>query len=191
MSMHVLTRIEVFCMAKIRHLVFISFHFNFLQGWRWKKTPNQFHSVCSRNRNKQERAVFRAVTIPNRSTFSFSHTLIFIIFFIKILSGFSLVKYQWEPGHGIHHWHTDDTEEDRWLSIPSTSILNKEVLPLCTSIYIFFICLSSPRHQQVPLVFPQTFPRLITAQGVCNETKQEFKMWSLINREAVVVTRAR
>lgn len=106
----------------------------------------------------------RSEQFPELSGFSFSffHTLIFINFFIKSLSGLPLVKHQ-------YHYLL-------WLSITSAAILNKYIDSLCLLVYAFLLFSFSPSHQQVPAVFPPTFPRLKTVQGVCTETKHEFEM---------------
>lgn len=113
---------------------------------------------------------------PELSGFSFSFfSYFFIIFFIKILPGFPLVTHQWRSGNKIQRRHYL-----LWLSITSASILNKYIDSLCLLVYVFLLLSFSPSHQQVPAVFPPTFPRLITVQGICTEAKHEFEMWFLI-----------
>lgn len=114
----------------------------------------------------------------SKFTFSFFRTLVFNNFFMKTRSGVSLVKHQWRSGHKIQHWHYL-----LWLSITSASILNKYFVSLCLPVYVFLLFSFGPSHRQVPLVFPPTFPRLITAQGVYTETKHEFEMWFLIKEK--------
>lgn len=118
----------------------------------------------------------RSEQFPELSGFSFSffHTLIFIIFFIKSLSGFPLAKHQ-------YHYLL-------WLSITSAAILNKYIDSLCLLVYAFLLFSFSPSRSL--RCSHQPSQDLKQCREFALKQNMNLKCDFLLNREAVTLTRA-